>query len=75
MHLSFSVNKRLDEWVPEERMDVSKMEFARKDIKTPKKEPGKLNAGSRPGSPERDHTLMVYKLFIWFLIFSNCTQG
>ena len=69
MLLSFSVNKRLDEWVPEERMDVSKMEFARKDIKTPKKEPGKLNAGSRPGSPERDHSLMVYKLFICFLIF------
>ena len=56
-------------------MDVSKMEFARKDIKTPKKEPGKLNTGSRPGSPERDHTLMVYKLFIWFRLHPGIAES
>ncbi|XP_052768625.1 histone acetyltransferase KAT5-like isoform X2 [Mya arenaria] len=48
-------NKRLDEWVPEERMDVTKMEFPRKDQKTPKKEVGKAGqapSSSRPGSPD-----------------------
>ena len=57
---SITVNKRLDEWVPEERMDATKMELARKDQKTPKKEAGKLGAGgSRPCSPERELTLVV----------------
>ncbi|WAR19113.1 LOW QUALITY PROTEIN: ARI4B-like protein [Mya arenaria] len=49
------LNKRLDEWVPEERMDVTKMEFPRKDQKTPKKEVGKAGqapSSSRPGSPD-----------------------
>jgi hypothetical protein len=32
----------LDEWVPEERMDMNKLEPPRKDQKTPKKEPIKL---------------------------------
>ncbi|XP_046372682.1 histone acetyltransferase KAT5-like [Haliotis rufescens] len=48
-------NKRLDEWVPEERMDISKLEQPKKDAKTPKKDFQKLaNGGSRPSSPERD---------------------
>lgn len=46
-------NKRLDEWVPEERLDVDKMELPKKDQKTPKKE-GKVANGSRPGSPDKD---------------------
>ncbi|KAL5008626.1 hypothetical protein ScPMuIL_014207 [Solemya velum] len=46
-------NKRLDEWVPEERMDLSRLEPPRKDSKTPKKE-GAREGGSRPGSPERE---------------------
>ncbi|XP_052270037.1 histone acetyltransferase KAT5-like isoform X2 [Dreissena polymorpha] len=46
-------NKRLDEWVPEERLDVSKLEYPKKDQKTPKKEVGKVGTpSSRPGSPE-----------------------
>ncbi|XP_076464488.1 histone acetyltransferase KAT5-like isoform X1 [Babylonia areolata] len=47
-------NKRLDEWVPEERMDVTKAEMPKKDAKTPKKEPQatKITNGSRPASPE-----------------------
>ncbi|KAL8611146.1 3-ketoacyl-CoA thiolase 5, peroxisomal [Nucella lapillus] len=47
-------NKRLDEWVPEERMDVTKAELPKKDAKTPKKEPAapKMTNGSRPASPE-----------------------
>jgi len=56
-------NKRLDEWVPVERMDLSKLEQPKKDVKTPiKKEPGTVGSGStprmangsRPSSPERD---------------------
>lgn len=70
------VNKRLDEWVPEERMDMNKLEPPRKDQKTPKKEPIKL--GSGPSSPEREIILMVcsnilkylqsirHKLLCWF---------
>lgn len=30
-------NKRLDEWVPEERMDLTKVEMVKKDAKAPKK--------------------------------------
>ncbi|KAJ8309486.1 hypothetical protein KUTeg_014360, partial [Tegillarca granosa] len=48
------VNKRLDEWVPEERMDLSKAELPKKDAKTPKKEPSKAGTGSRPCSPDRE---------------------
>ncbi|CAL1540343.1 unnamed protein product [Lymnaea stagnalis] len=56
-------NKRLDEWVPLERMDLSKLEQPKKDVKTPvKKTEGNatvvasrvVNGGSRPGSPERE---------------------
>ena len=60
--LIYPDNKRLDEWVPAERMDLSKLEQPKKDVKTPvKKEPGVSNApvsgrvvngGSRPASPE-----------------------
>ncbi|XP_033735590.1 histone acetyltransferase KAT5-like [Pecten maximus] len=42
-------NKRLDEWVPEERMDISKAELPKKDPKTPKKESGKLGGGGGSG--------------------------
>nr|KAG5714602.1 hypothetical protein BaRGS_007048 [Batillaria attramentaria] len=47
-------NKRLDEWVPEERMDLTRVEQPKKDAKTPKKESltSKLANGSRPASPE-----------------------
>jgi len=60
----FAVNKRLDEWVPEERMDVSKLEFPRKDQKTPKKEGSKLSgapSSSRPCSPDTS-SMMVSSL-------------
>ena len=58
----FLDNKRLDEWVPEERMDMSKLEPPRKDQKTPKKEvPSKIGSGpgSRQSSPEREIILVV----------------
>ncbi|KAK3597337.1 hypothetical protein CHS0354_034579 [Potamilus streckersoni] len=48
-------NKRLDEWIPEERMDLTRLEHPKKDVKTPKKEPpGKASTGSRPCSPDRE---------------------
>lgn len=39
-------NKRLDEWVNEERLDLKKMELPKKEMKTP------LKNGSRPCSPD-----------------------
>lgn len=39
-------NKRLDEWVNEERLDLNKMELPKKEMKTP------LKNGSRPCSPD-----------------------
>ncbi|KAH9507305.1 3-ketoacyl-CoA thiolase 5, peroxisomal [Bulinus truncatus] len=57
-------NKRLDEWVPLDRLDLSRLEQPKKDVKTPiKKGEGVVasnaqtrvaNGGSRPNSPERE---------------------
>uniref|UniRef100_A0A3P8PZY7 Histone acetyltransferase KAT5 n=1 Tax=Astatotilapia calliptera TaxID=8154 RepID=A0A3P8PZY7_ASTCA len=44
-------NKRLDEWVTTERLDMKKLQFPKKDAKTPTKNG---LSGSRPSSPERD---------------------
>ncbi|KAJ8337977.1 hypothetical protein SKAU_G00369430 [Synaphobranchus kaupii] len=44
-------NKRLDEWVTPERLDVKKLQFPKKEAKTPTKNG---LPGSRPSSPERD---------------------
>lgn len=41
-------NKRLDEWVTEDRLDLKKMQLPKKEVKTP------LKNGSRPCSPDRD---------------------
>lgn len=47
-------NKRLDEWVPEERMDLTKVEMVKKDAKAPKKDSKAGEETSRPSSPERE---------------------
>ena len=48
----FLVNKRLDEWVEEERLDLSKLQLPKKeDAKKTSKGKG---AGSRPCSPDRE---------------------
>ena len=47
--LSLAVNKRLDEWVNEDQMDLARLEV-KKETKTPMK----MMNGSRPSSPERD---------------------
>lgn len=46
-----SVNKRLDEWVTPERLDLKKLQFPKKEAKTPTKNG---LSGSRPSSPERE---------------------
>ncbi|XP_041864393.1 histone acetyltransferase KAT5-like isoform X2 [Melanotaenia boesemani] len=44
-------NKRLDEWVTSDRLDMKKLQFPKKEAKTPTKNG---LSGSRPSSPERD---------------------
>uniref|UniRef100_A0A673HPG3 Histone acetyltransferase KAT5 n=1 Tax=Sinocyclocheilus rhinocerous TaxID=307959 RepID=A0A673HPG3_9TELE len=44
-------NKRLDEWVTPDRLDIKKLQFPKKEAKTPMKNG---LPGSRPSSPERD---------------------
>ncbi|XP_062481271.1 histone acetyltransferase KAT5, partial [Pezoporus occidentalis] len=44
-------NKRLDEWVTQERLDLKRVQGPRKEAKTPTKNG---LPGSRPGSPDRD---------------------
>ncbi|XP_028839240.1 histone acetyltransferase KAT5b isoform X2 [Denticeps clupeoides] len=44
-------NKRLDEWVTPDRLDLKKLQFPKKEAKTPTKNG---LSGSRPSSPERD---------------------
>lgn len=45
------VNKRLDEWVTADRLDMKKVQFPKKEAKTPTKNG---LSGSRPSSPERE---------------------
>ncbi len=47
------VNKRLDEWVEEDRMNLAKLEPPKKEAKTPLKD-GKMLNGSRPNSPDKE---------------------
>lgn len=54
LHGLLLVNKRLDEWVTEERMDIAKLVQPSKEAKTPKKEGVKSGTKSRPSSPERE---------------------
>lgn len=45
------VNKRLDEWVGKDRLDLTKVQLPKKEVKTPLKE---IKNGSRPCSPDRE---------------------
>lgn len=47
----YKVNKRLDEWVTADRLDMKKLQFPKKEAKTPTKNG---LPGSRPSSPERE---------------------
>ncbi|XP_042900812.1 histone acetyltransferase KAT5 isoform X2 [Parasteatoda tepidariorum] len=44
-------NKRLDEWVGKDRLDLTKVQQPKKEVKTPLKE---IKNGSRPCSPEKE---------------------
>ncbi|XP_026873542.1 histone acetyltransferase KAT5b isoform X3 [Electrophorus electricus] len=48
-------NKRLDEWVTPDRLDMKKLQFPKKEAKTPTKNG---LPGSRPSSPDRDVLLL-----------------
>uniref|UniRef100_A0A8C4X3I5 Histone acetyltransferase KAT5 n=1 Tax=Erpetoichthys calabaricus TaxID=27687 RepID=A0A8C4X3I5_ERPCA len=50
-------NKRLDEWVTPDRLDLKKLQFPKKEAKTPTKNGLPT---SRPSSPERD-VVSIYK--------------
>ena len=52
-------NKRLDEWVSKDRLDLHRMQLPKKDIKTP------LKNGSRPSSPDRDLVRLIFDLWWW----------
>lgn len=41
-------NKRLDEWVTQDRLELKEMQLPKKENKTP------IKNGSRPGSPDRE---------------------
>ena len=73
---NFSVNKRLDEWVTVERMDLSKLELPQKEAK---QTPLKLLNGiplptdSRPSSPEKEVSvvsLLRTRGLIWDHLFN-----
>uniref|UniRef100_A0A8C8A2G9 Histone acetyltransferase KAT5 n=1 Tax=Oryzias sinensis TaxID=183150 RepID=A0A8C8A2G9_9TELE len=49
-------NKRLDEWVTADRLDMKKLQFPKKEAKTPTKNG---LSGSRPSSPERPEREVV----------------
>uniref|UniRef100_A0A8C6L6C7 Histone acetyltransferase KAT5 n=1 Tax=Nothobranchius furzeri TaxID=105023 RepID=A0A8C6L6C7_NOTFU len=51
-------NKRLDEWVTTERLDVKKLQFPKKEAKTPTKNG---LSGSRPSSPEREVVSLCHR--------------
>ena len=55
-----AVNKRLDEWVGEDRMNLESLEPPKKEVKTPQKD-GKMLNGSRPSSPERELLVSIWK--------------
>ena len=53
-----SDNKRLDEWVERDRLDIDKMQLPKKDAKTPVKDSavskGNCSSNSRASSPDRE---------------------
>lgn len=60
--LTLKVNKRLDEWVTGDRLDMKKLQFPKKEAKTPTKNG---LPGSRPSSPEREVVSVIYILIYY----------
>ena len=57
----FKDNKRLDEWVLEDRLNLKKMQLPKKEATTPKK--GEKN-GSRPTTPDKELVSVLANLNI-----------
>lgn len=51
-----AVNKRLDEWVSEDRLDYSKLQLPKKETKSV----SRRTTDSRPSSPEREVVVVSY---------------
>lgn len=66
-----TVNKRLDEWVTADRLDMKKLQFPKKEAKTPTKNG---LPGSRPSSPEREvvsgYTFRIANILNFVFLFS-----
>uniref|UniRef100_A0AAY5EV77 Histone acetyltransferase KAT5 n=1 Tax=Electrophorus electricus TaxID=8005 RepID=A0AAY5EV77_ELEEL len=70
-------NKRLDEWVTPDRLDMKKLQFPKKEAKTPTKNG---LPGSRPSSPDRDvvrdHTgSLLPTTFCAYLSTAQCPRS
>lgn len=63
------VNKRLDEWVTADRLDMKKLQFPKKEAKTPTKNG---LSSSRPSSPEREVVSRYYPAKCLFHTLRNC---
>lgn len=71
------VNKRLDEWVSKDRLDLTKVQLPKKEVKTPLKE---IKNGSRPCSPDREIvvstcSVIVLHIFFIYLFFNKTFQN
>lgn len=55
-------NKRLDEWVNQDRLDLKEMQLPKKEVKSP------LKNGSRPPSPEIVGIISIIYLVLIFLV-------
>ena len=55
-------NKRLDEWVSQERLDLKEMQLPKKEVKTP------IKNGSRPPSPDKD-VLVSLRIIVNSVVF------
>ncbi|ESO09071.1 hypothetical protein HELRODRAFT_156566 [Helobdella robusta] len=67
-------NKRLDDWISTDRMDLSRIESSKKDLKTPLK----LTNGSRQSTPEREmhlNTVIATSVPGTLTILLSCHQN
>jgi len=60
IYFSASVNKRLDDWISFDLMDLSRLEPPKKENKTPMK----VMNGSRPSSPDREMVQYIMLLAV-----------
>jgi len=69
IYCDVSVNKRLDDWISVDLMDLSRLEPPKKENKTPIK----VTNGSRPSSPDREMVRVDARhlsVFFWDNLYS-----